>query len=125
MNMHLAEHMRNRCSRLKTRGLLGNKPLWVFHLHQSVDGVLDRYMNPLTFLYQTEFQLSSSSGNGRVEENLNSPASFCRSRYASLLRCPMRHAGNGNESLVSTGFIILGDVRAATPVELRMSNCTA
>ncbi|KAK5604433.1 hypothetical protein CRENBAI_017445 [Crenichthys baileyi] len=41
---------------------------------------------------------------------------------APPLRCPVRHAGNGNESLFSTGFIIPGDVRAATSVELRMLN---
>ncbi|MEQ2293729.1 hypothetical protein AMECASPLE_036453 [Ameca splendens] len=82
-------------------------------------------MNLLTFLYQTELQLSSSSSNGRVEEKTNSSASFCRSRYASPLCRPVRHAGNGNEGLISTGFIIRDDVRAATSVELRMSNCAA
>ncbi|KAK5598875.1 hypothetical protein CRENBAI_002780, partial [Crenichthys baileyi] len=35
---------------------------------QAVGGVFDRYMTLLTFLYQTDFQLSSSSGNGRVQE---------------------------------------------------------
>ncbi|KAK5617227.1 hypothetical protein CRENBAI_010335, partial [Crenichthys baileyi] len=79
-------------------------------------------MNLLTFLYETDFQLSSSSGNGR-EEKKGSPASFSLSRYAPPMRLPMRHAGNGNESLFSTGFIIPGDSRAATSVELRMSNC--
>ncbi|MED6261622.1 hypothetical protein ATANTOWER_007690 [Ataeniobius toweri] len=37
----------------------------------------------------------------------------------------MRHAGNGNESLFSAGFIIPVDVRAATSVKLHMSNCPA
>ncbi|MEQ2173292.1 hypothetical protein GOODEAATRI_030630 [Goodea atripinnis] len=54
-----------------------------------------------------------------------SPASFCLSRYAPQLCRTMRHAGNGNISLVSEGFIILGDVRVPTLVELFMSNCTA
>ncbi|KAK5618605.1 hypothetical protein CRENBAI_015416 [Crenichthys baileyi] len=52
-----------------------------------------------------------------------SPVSFFLSRYAPPLRRPVRHAGNGNESLFSAGFIILGDVRAAMSVELRMFNC--
>ncbi|MEQ2236278.1 hypothetical protein ILYODFUR_010937 [Ilyodon furcidens] len=55
----------------------------------------------------------------------SSPASFCLSRYAPPMHHPVRHAGNGNESLFSTGFIIPGDVRAATSVELHMLNCAA
>ncbi|MEQ2248839.1 hypothetical protein ILYODFUR_023157 [Ilyodon furcidens] len=50
-------------------------------------------------------------------------SSFCLSRNASLLRRPVRHAGNGNESLFSSGFIIPSDIRAAMSVELRMFNC--
>ncbi|MEQ2286146.1 hypothetical protein AMECASPLE_039219 [Ameca splendens] len=46
------------------------------------------------------------------------PATFYLSRYAPPLRCPMRN-------LFSTGFIIPGDIRAATSVELLMSNCAA
>ncbi|MEQ2301563.1 hypothetical protein AMECASPLE_037330 [Ameca splendens] len=57
--------------------------------------------------------------------NKSSPASFCLSRYAPPLRHPVRYAGNGNDRLFSAGFIIPGDVRAATSVELRMSNCAA
>ncbi|MEQ2222006.1 hypothetical protein ILYODFUR_021522 [Ilyodon furcidens] len=37
----------------------------------------------------------------------------------------MRHAGDGKKSLFSTGFIILGDVRATTSVEPCMFNCAA
>ncbi|MEQ2220490.1 hypothetical protein ILYODFUR_006047 [Ilyodon furcidens] len=73
-------------------------------------------MNLLTFLYHTNFQLSSSS-NGLVEQKF-----ACK--LLSLQICAsVRHAGNGNESLFSAGFIIPGDFRAAMSVELRMSNC--
>ncbi|MEQ2230955.1 hypothetical protein ILYODFUR_034495 [Ilyodon furcidens] len=54
-----------------------------------------------------------------------SPASFCLSRYAPPLCRPVRHAGNGDKSLVSAGFIIPGDITAAMPLELRMLNCAA
>ncbi|MEQ2242140.1 hypothetical protein ILYODFUR_032805 [Ilyodon furcidens] len=73
--------------------------------------------NLLTFL------LSSSSRNGRVEEESNSHASFCRSRYVPPLLRPVRHTGIGNKSLFSVSFIIPGDARAATSVELCMLNC--
>ncbi|MEQ2223257.1 hypothetical protein ILYODFUR_034850 [Ilyodon furcidens] len=77
-------------------------------------------MSLLTFLYHTEFQLSSSSRNGRVEEKFT-----CEllSLQISTLRRPVRHAGNGNKSVFSVGFIILGDVRATMCVELCMFNC--
>ncbi|MEQ2316148.1 hypothetical protein AMECASPLE_029763 [Ameca splendens] len=54
-----------------------------------------------------------------------SPVSFCLSRYAPPLCRPVRHAGNANQRLFSSGFIIQGDVRATMLVELRMLYCTA
>ncbi|MEQ2305488.1 hypothetical protein AMECASPLE_038399 [Ameca splendens] len=88
--------MRNCCSRLNQQG---NSSPWKqtsvgFHLHRSVDGVFDRFMNLLTFLYQTEFQFSSSSGNDLVEKKCNSPVSFCCSRSegdtgVDFLSCPI------------------------------------
>ncbi|MEQ2289038.1 hypothetical protein AMECASPLE_029120 [Ameca splendens] len=83
-------------------------------------------MNLVNFLYQTEFQLSSSSGNGRVEEKLNSPASFCRSRYAPPLRRPVRHIG---KTLFPQLFIAPMTSASmsitAMNAELRMLNCAA
>ncbi|MEQ2282021.1 hypothetical protein AMECASPLE_036253 [Ameca splendens] len=80
-------------------------------------------MNLLTFLYQ---QISSFQAlPGMAVWSKSSPACFCLSRYAPPMRHPVTHAGNGNKSLFSTGFIIPGDVRAATSVELLMFNCAA
>ncbi|MEQ2240670.1 hypothetical protein ILYODFUR_017542, partial [Ilyodon furcidens] len=53
-------------TRRKT-SLLGNKPEG-FPPAPGVGGVFNQYTNLLTFLYQTEFQLSNSSKNGHVEE---------------------------------------------------------
>ncbi|MEQ2303587.1 hypothetical protein AMECASPLE_018503 [Ameca splendens] len=111
--------MKNRLWTESTRGLLGNKTSVGFYLRWSVGRVFDRYMNLLTFLCQTEFQLLSSSWNGHLKKFA------CLSRNVPLLRRPVRHAGNGNERLFSVDFIILGDVRAATSIELRMSNYVA
>ncbi|MED6281874.1 hypothetical protein CHARACLAT_026313 [Characodon lateralis] len=78
------------------------KPLWV----STCPGCTNR----LTFLYQTDFQLLSSSGNGWMEEKTNSPASFCRSRYAPLLRRPLRQAGNGGLKVGFFSFYSSDDV---------------
>ncbi|MEQ2173677.1 hypothetical protein GOODEAATRI_034590 [Goodea atripinnis] len=50
------------------------------------------------------------------------PASFCLSRYAPpLLSCETGWKWHRN--FISSGFYTLGDVRAATSVELRVSKC--
>ncbi|KAK5620443.1 hypothetical protein CRENBAI_023969 [Crenichthys baileyi] len=36
----------------------------------------------------------------------SSPASFCLSRYAPPLRCPVRPAGNGHETSSPVGFTV-------------------
>ncbi|MED6291811.1 hypothetical protein CHARACLAT_027463 [Characodon lateralis] len=73
-------------------------------------------MNLLTFLYETDSSFQGLPGMVMWRKSL--PASFCLSRYAPPLPRPVRHAGNGNKSLFSAGFIIPGDVRAVTSVEL-------
>ncbi|MEQ2201072.1 hypothetical protein XENOCAPTIV_007182 [Xenoophorus captivus] len=103
----------------KTR-LLGNKTSVGFLSALGVGVVFDRYMNLLT-LYQTDSSFQALPGMAVLSKS--SPASFSLSRYAPPLRCPVRHVGNGNESLFSAGFIIPGDIRAAMSVELRMFNC--
>ncbi|MEQ2243718.1 hypothetical protein ILYODFUR_009706 [Ilyodon furcidens] len=109
------------CINKEETHLLGNKTSVGFSPAPGVSVVFDRYMNLLTFLSQTDFQLSSSSEMALWSKS--SPASFCLSRYAPPLRRPVRHAGNGHETLFTAGFTILGDVRAAMSVELRMFNC--
>ncbi|MED6275719.1 Protein dopey-1, partial [Characodon lateralis] len=52
----------------------------------------------------------------------SSPSSFCLSRYAPPLRCPVRQAGNGNKTLHLSRFM-LPVTSAATSVELRVSKC--
>ncbi|MEQ2282720.1 hypothetical protein AMECASPLE_003676 [Ameca splendens] len=76
-------------------------------------------MNLLTFLYQTDFQLSLPD---MAVWRKSLPASFV-SRYPPPMRSPERHAGNGNKSSFSAGFIVLGDVRAAASVEVCLFNC--
>ncbi|MEQ2295981.1 hypothetical protein AMECASPLE_020168, partial [Ameca splendens] len=62
-------------SRLNQRG--GNSSPWTQNLcgfppAPGVGVVFDRQINPLIFSYQTDFQLSSSSGNGLVEQKFAS-----------------------------------------------------
>ncbi|MEQ2309213.1 hypothetical protein AMECASPLE_036173 [Ameca splendens] len=103
-----------------TKGLLGNKTSVVFHLcrrglrsvHESSDLLVsDRIPAFKLFLGCAEKK--------KVTRLRVSVAPDMR------LHRPVKHAGNGNESLFSTGFIIPGDVRAATSVELRILNCVA
>ncbi|KAK5614302.1 hypothetical protein CRENBAI_004274 [Crenichthys baileyi] len=78
-------------------------------------------MNLLTFLYQTDFQLSSSSGNGLVEQkfacellSLQICASVASSRETS---------GKWSRNKFFRQIYNPGDVTAAISVELRMSKC--
>ncbi|MED6256223.1 hypothetical protein ATANTOWER_022074 [Ataeniobius toweri] len=80
------ENMRNRCSQLINKE--GNSSPWEqtsvgFHRRLGVGRVFDRFMNLLTFLYQTKFHLSSSSGKWPCGGKVNSPASFYLSKDAS------------------------------------------
>ncbi|MED6275443.1 hypothetical protein CHARACLAT_026590 [Characodon lateralis] len=78
------ENMRNGCSRLKKQrgnSSPGNKPLWVSPAPAS-NGLRSGNMDLLIFLYQTDFQLSISSGNGQCGGKVNPPARFCFSRDA-------------------------------------------
>ncbi|MEQ2299909.1 hypothetical protein AMECASPLE_019795 [Ameca splendens] len=67
--------------------LLGKKNLCRFPPTPGIDVVFDRQINPLIFSYQTDFQLSSSSGNGLVEQKF--ACELCLSRYAPPIRCPV------------------------------------
>ncbi|MED6256338.1 hypothetical protein ATANTOWER_024178 [Ataeniobius toweri] len=76
-------------------------------------------MNLLTSLYQTISSFQALPGMALWSKS--SPVSLCLSRYGLPLCRPVRHAGNGNETLFSACFTILGDVRAALSVELACS----
>ncbi|MEQ2312471.1 hypothetical protein AMECASPLE_031368 [Ameca splendens] len=78
-------------------------------------------MNLLTFLYQTDFQLSSSSGNGLVERKFACellPLQICASVASSR-----ETRWKWQQKFISREFIIPGDISAAMSVELRMFNC--
>ncbi|MEQ2248217.1 hypothetical protein ILYODFUR_017075 [Ilyodon furcidens] len=90
-----------------------------FYLYLGcISTVFDQDMDLLIFLYQTDFQLSRSSGNGQCGGKVNPSASFYFSRDAPLrrdLRLEM-----AVKSLFPLFFISSDDVRALSqlPAEL-------
>ncbi|MED6255787.1 hypothetical protein ATANTOWER_015061 [Ataeniobius toweri] len=83
--------------------------------------VFDWQINPLIFWYQTDFQLSSSSGNGLVEQKFACELLSLQICASVTLSCET--GWKWHQNFISSGFYTLGDVRAATSVELRMSKC--
>ncbi|MED6237843.1 hypothetical protein ATANTOWER_023508 [Ataeniobius toweri] len=80
-----------------------------FHLRRVSAGSLIGYESPDLLVSNRIpafklFQEWPCGGKG------NSPASFCRSRYAPPLCRPMRHAGNGGENFASSAFYSSDDI---------------
>ncbi|MEQ2312782.1 hypothetical protein AMECASPLE_034760 [Ameca splendens] len=95
------------------------EPLWVSTEVQvpapGVSVVFDPRINLLIFSYQTDFQLSSSSRNGLVEQKFACELLSLQICASDALSCEMA------TTLSPQPVLTLGDVRAATSVELRMS----
>ncbi|MEQ2233622.1 hypothetical protein ILYODFUR_023733 [Ilyodon furcidens] len=80
-------------------------------------------MNLPIFLYQTDFQLSSSSRNGHMEEKI--ACELLSLRICTSVASSCETLQMAAKTLFPQLFTILGDVKAVTPVELHMSNCAA
>ncbi|MEQ2266189.1 hypothetical protein XENORESO_020469 [Xenotaenia resolanae] len=78
-------------------------------------------MNLPTFLYQTDFQLSSSSGNGLVERKF--ACKLLSLQICASVASSRETRWKWQRKFIFRGFIIPGDVRAAMSVELHMFNC--
>ncbi|MED6266199.1 hypothetical protein CHARACLAT_033311 [Characodon lateralis] len=79
-----ANHNMAPFSRLNQQISLETKPLVGFSPAPGVGVVFDRYMNLLIFLYQREFQLSSSSRTGLVEHNTNTKTTMGSPRHCVM-----------------------------------------
>ncbi|MED6242444.1 hypothetical protein ATANTOWER_004789 [Ataeniobius toweri] len=78
-------------------------------------------MNLPTFLYQTYFQLSSSSGNGLVEQKF--ACELLSLQICTSVALSRETRGKWPRNKFFLQIYNPGDVRAAMSVELRMSKC--
>ncbi|MEQ2293317.1 hypothetical protein AMECASPLE_032097 [Ameca splendens] len=94
------------------------EPLWVSTCARCRHGL---GINLLIFSYQTDFQLSSSSRNGLVEQKFACELLSLQICASVALSCET--GGKWPRNSASEPVYAPSDVRAATSVELRMSKC--